>query len=366
MPKKIIIIGAGPIGCYTAQVLKNYGLNSRLIEEHGEVGRPLHCTGLVGRKLFEDKRRVPIPRSAIINMINGAIINYEGQSFSIKRKGVAYVVDRERFDKELSRGLEILYSRQFLGLEKSGPQYIIETDHGEFQADIVIGADGANSVLRAIVSGASQVEQCRGVQMRMRLKPKYKDVVEVFLNKTSFVWIVPEANDIVRIGTISENPYSDLQFFLKDRKIKGEIVEKFGGLVITGVCDRTVKDNLALVGDAACQVKPLTYGGLYFGLKCSGMLAACIKNNRLKDYDQLWRKEIGSEISMGLKIRGVYNKLASQELSAIFNLLKDNKSLIEKFADFENHSRLLVEVAKKPSLYPRIGSLFRILFKAIF
>ena len=366
MPKKIIIIGAGPVGCYTAQILKTYGLNPTIIEEHNEVGRPLHCTGLVGSRLFAEKRSVAIPDSAIINSINGAVIHYNGQSFPIRRKNVAYVVDRERFDKDLSRGLNIIYGKRFLGLETAGSQYVIETDHGEFRADMVIAADGANSLMRNIISGNDRLEQCKGVQMRIMFKSRRKDMVEVFLKPSSFMWIVPETADIARVGTISENPYNDLQDFFKKKKIKGEILEKFGGLVTIGICNRSVKDNLVIVGDAACQLKPLTYGGLYFGLKSAAILASCIKNNRLNQYDQFWRKELESEISIGLKIRKVYNKLDGEELSTVFSLLKDHKSLVEKIGDFENHSRLLLEIVKKPALYPRIGSLFRILFKTIF
>jgi len=366
MNKKIIIIGAGPVGCYTAQLLKNFGFNPLLIEEHGEVGRPLHCTGLVGSRLFDDNRLVPISRSSIINVINGANIYYENQSFTIKRKKVAYVVDREKFDKKLSDNLNIAFGKRFLGLEKSGSQYIIETDHGEFQADTVIGADGANSVMRNIVSGLGRIEQCRGVQMRIRLKLPRKDLVEVYFKQSFFIWIVPEADDIVRLGVISENPYKDLQNFIKEKGIKGEVLEKFGGLVTIGICDKTVKDNLVLVGDAACQLKPLSYGGLYFGLKSADILASCINRGRIKDYDALWRKELQSEIAIGLKIREVYNKLGREAIVTVFNLLRDNKSLIEKNGDFENHSRLLFEIIKKPELYPRLGGLFRVLFRAVF
>lgn len=366
MPKKIIIIGAGPVGCYTAQILKTYGLNPTIIEEHNEVGRPLHCTGLVGKKLFDRIGPVPIPKTSVVNTINGAVIYFDRQSFVIKRKGVAYVVDRERFDKELSRGLDIVYGKKFIGLEKDRSRYTIETDNGEFRASTVIGADGANSALRNAISGNGTLEQCRGVQVRMKLKPKHKDMVEVYLNKSFFIWIVPEAEGVARIGTISENPYNDLQNFLKEKKLNGDIIEKFGGLVTIGVCSKTVKDNLVLVGDAACQLKPLTYGGLYFGLRSAAILAECIKNSQLRLYDTLWKKEFISEINIGLKIRQVYNRLDTSELNTVFTLLKEHKDLIEKSGDFENHSHIFLKLLKTPYFYTRLGGLFRVFLKTIF
>lgn len=152
MLKKIVIIGAGPNGCYTAQLLKIYGYDLILIEEHPEVGKPVHCTGLVGERVFSEKKPFMISRSSVINVINGAVIYYDGQEFCIERKNVAYVIDRERFDKELSRGLNVLCQTRFLGLEKSKKGYVIETDKNQLVADMVIGADGANSLMRRLLN----------------------------------------------------------------------------------------------------------------------------------------------------------------------------------------------------------------------
>ncbi|MFA5411539.1 MAG: hypothetical protein WC321_06785, partial [Candidatus Omnitrophota bacterium] len=175
----------------------------------------------------------------------------------------------------------------------------------------------------------------------------------------------PETKDVVRVGTISENPYRDLSRFCKELKIKGEILERFGGLVSVGICENTVKENIALVGDAACQLKPLTYGGIYFGLQAASILAACIKENRLEDYDARWKKELAFEIKVGLKIKDIYNRLDAHEFKKIFALIKKHKDLIERRADFENHSRLVFEMLKKPSLYSQAGYLFQIFLKKI-
>jgi len=366
MAKRIVIIGAGPIGCYTAQLLKTYGFDPLVVEEHGEVGKPVHCTGLVGSRVFEEKRRFDIPRSSVTNTINGARICYDGHDFVLERRGVAYVIARDRFDKELSAGLSILLNNRFLGLEKSPPGgYIVETDKEALRADIVIGADGANSAVRKILNQDANIRYYKGLQLRMKTKPGRSDTVTVHLKRPSFFWIVPESADTVRVGTISENPFSDLQVFLKEAGIEGSPLERFGGVVAIGICPTTAKDGIALVGDAACQMKPLTYGGVYFGLKAATILAECIKDDVLQEYDTRWKKELLSEIRIGLKAKDIYATLDEGELKKIFNVAKEQKTLIEKLGDFEHHSNLIVEVMKNPMLYPQIGDLMRILFKRI-
>lgn len=366
MHKKIVIIGAGPVGCYTAQLLKRYGQEPVLIEEHHEVGRPVHCTGLVGSKIFSEKRPFSLPTRAVLNVINGAVIHYDGHSFPIERKKVAYVLDREKFDKELSNGLSISYGNKFLGLEKTKSRYIIETNENVLHADIIIGADGAASVVRKILNPeTNNIHYYKGVQLRIRTKPHYKDFVEVYLRKPFFFWVVPETENIVRVGTISENPYQDLKYFLKEARIKGEVIENFGGVVCSGICPYTVKNNIALVGDAACQVKPLSYGGIYFGLKAAELLALCIKDNRLKDYDRLWKKELSFEIKVGLKVKDIYNRVNDDDLKKIFKLFKAQKSLIEKIGDFDNHSKIILEIIRRPSFFAQMGEVVQIFFKNI-
>ena len=69
--KKIVIVGAGPVGCYLGQLLKSQGFNPLILEKDAEVGLPVQCAGIVGRGIFEDTR-LPLSNKSILNTINGA------------------------------------------------------------------------------------------------------------------------------------------------------------------------------------------------------------------------------------------------------------------------------------------------------
>lgn len=361
---KIIIIGAGPIGCYTAQLLNKFtpGVDVANIEEHPQVGKPVHCAGLVSNRIFEESK-IALDTGCIINIIDGARFFFDSDSFLINRKDAAVVIDRCKFDANLSRGLKIIANTRFVGVEKEGGGYLIETDKGEYYADIVIGADGANSLLRRAREGKENIDYFRGVQFRIRSKPQ-RNIVNVYIRSPFFAWAIPEDENIMRVGIISDNPYQDLLSLLKKENIEGEVLEKFAGVVSLGRC-QTQKDGIFLVGDAACQVKPLSHGGLYYGMRCAEILADCISQNRPNDYSKKWQERFGREINIGLKIRQIYTKLSQDNIDKMFSIFKENVDVIERFGDLESHSKFISEIIKNPKLQILLGKVIFSLIKDI-
>ena len=166
---KILIVGAGPIGCYLARLLegKKNKFDILVIEEHEKIGRPVHCAGLVSRDVLREAK-FAINDGTVINYIDGAEFFFKNESFKIERKGVAVVIDREQFDYELGKESKVILNTRFVGIEKEGKGYLVETDKGEYYADIVVGADGANSSVRRIGGFSEDIKYYRGVQFRMR------------------------------------------------------------------------------------------------------------------------------------------------------------------------------------------------------
>lgn len=354
---KIVIVGAGPVGCYLGQLLKHQGFDPLVLEEHAEVGKPVQCAGIVGRGIFEEMR-LPVSNKSIMNTIEGANIAYNGASFVLKRPKVAYIIDREVFDKELSRGLNIEYKTNLAEVHPIKDGYILKTSNGEYYADLVIGADGPNSRVRKSLGFASDMKLYRGYQYRVKMTPQHQNRVDVHYVKpfSMFTWVIPEGNGIVRIGTISPNPYQELNGFIEKIGANGEIVEKNAGAIPIGTC-QLVNGKAALVGDAACQIKPITSGGIYYGMKSAELLADSIKDGNLALYEKKWSEEFEQEIKVCLLTRNVLENMDEDVLKRVFSYVKENTALIEKIGDFENHSSILWSLVLNPRTYPTIGSL---------
>ena len=366
----IVIVGAGPVGCYTAQLLKNDGIKARIIEEDRTIGRPIRCAGLVGRQVFEDIL-LPLNRNSIINRIDGATFFYENDYFQINREEVAYVIDRERFDKNLGEGLKVECGKKVIEIIEDKNGYILKTDSGEnIFADFVIGADGANSRIRKYINFLNKVsvnnkkrkniKKYLGVQYRIKVdKDKFcSKFTQVHLREgiPFFIWIIPESDCVIRVGLISENAREDLIDFIRERHIDGEIIERLAGLIPLGVT-KIYHKNIALVGDSAIQVKPLTGGGIFYGLRSAEFLAESIIKGKFNEYDRRLKEQFGREIKFGLKARKLYEEINEKELKNIFDLFKKNIVVIEKVANFENHSVIFKEILKNPKIFGDVGKI---------
>lgn len=360
---KIIIVGAGPVGCYTGRLLKHFGYNTLLLEEHPEVGKPVSCAGIIGRDVFLDLLLPPSMKS-IVNKIDGAMVHYKRISFDLKRQNVAYIVDREKFDKELSEELQIEFNTKLQSVSKDGPGYRVETTNGDYYADILIGADGPHSKVRKDLRFDHNLKLYKGAQYRIKAEVHKKDKVIVDYVKpfSLFVWMIPEGNGIVRVGAISENPVKSLEKFRDERGISGEIIEKNSGPIPIGIC-QLVKNNAAVVGDAACHIKPITSGGIFYGMRSAELLVDSIKNGDLSQYEKKWNEEFGQEIKFCLLARYVSENLSEDVLEKVFSYVKKNASLMESIGNFENHSSVIWALIGNPKTYPTLAAIIAEFFK---
>ena len=370
---RILIVGAGPVGCYTAQLLKERGYHSVLLEEHTMLGKPVHCAGIVSREALTLVEPF-ISTDAIKSRIDNFSINTPWEEpFSINKEGIAVVLNREKIDSSLGECLDVHLGERVSSIKKKNGTYMVSTEQGrEYEADVLIGADGANSIVckyflhnygKKNVKSNIKLDYYFGLQYLIELDDSSQMInhneIRVFFNSRIpfFIWIVPEKGHSLRIGVLADNGKKVLTDFMREQGIKGEIEEIYTGKIPIGYIP-TSANNIALVGDAACQIKPLTGGGLSYGLQSAVILADCIKEGRLEQYDSRWKKKFGKEIRFGIKARKIYENLNESQRWEIFKLFKKNSDFIEKIVDYDQHSKLFREASRQPRILLDAGKVF--------
>lgn len=357
MPMNVIIVGGGVAGCYVAQLLRKKGFTPLVLEEHSEIGRPVQCSGLIGRETV-DSAKVPFPRHVILRRIDGATFYLGENHFTIERDNAAYVVDRGLLDKHFSQGLCINCGEKVISLE-NGTQITVTTTKDQYTCDRLLGCDGPFSVVRKEAGFSLNPSFYPAAQYIVRLAPE-DDFVHLHVHPPFFFWLIPETEETMRVGYIGPQPVSHLNRFMERKEIRGKILERQAGLIPLGYGE-IVRKRIALIGDSACQVKPLTGGGIYYSMKASEMAAQCLED--LRDYEKAWKKNFGTEIKICLRIRKIYETMSRKNLTRVFNVFRENTSIIETVADFERHSSIIKEFATNPIMFRLVGSAVRELLR---
>ncbi|AIF69804.1 hypothetical protein PAP_07060 [Palaeococcus pacificus DY20341] len=355
MAYDVMIIGAGPVGSYLATLLAR-DFNVLVVEQKSSFGEKA-CTGIIGAESYE---KLGLPKKAVLNAFRGAKFYSKIQSFKIERKSPqAYMVDRRVLERELARkailkGAEYSLSTKFLEFKNGRALLQKHSDVFEVEAKVYIGADGVHSRVAQAIGAKSKGEFLPGFEMEIIGNFDNPDFVEVWvdkeLNEDFFFWVAPIDENLARVGTIGR--LDSLYKFLKIRMLTDKSAIEFkAGSVGIGVRKPWVRRNVALVGDAALQLKPLTAGGIAYGMFCAHALAYALKEGDLKRYEKIC-SDIKREISFGLRARKLFKALNQEQMEKIFELLstKEAREVIEQTADFDEHAKTIKALLKHPRL----------------
>ncbi len=97
----IIVVGAGPVGSYTAYLLAREGLDVGIFERNASVGEDVNCTGIVSAECLGN---LHLPEGVVMRPISsiravspsGNCLRYHSAS------PLAYIVNRGLFDREMN------------------------------------------------------------------------------------------------------------------------------------------------------------------------------------------------------------------------------------------------------------------------
>ena len=354
--KNIVIIGAGPIGCYAGYHLAKAGHTVTIYENHAQIGSPIQCTGLLTHDF--DQFNLPMESFLVNTLQHIEVFSPNGEKLRINQK--EYLVCRIRFDNffaNLARreGAEIFVNHSFL--RKEGKMLIIKDSVAKkekrVEPDIVIAADGPLSpTAKAYGMYFEGRENFYGIQATVCGDFDSTCYQAYFGNDICpglFAWIVPESSTQARVGLATKREtkkYFDQ--FMNERGYT-PVDMQAGAIPVYNPKQVLCKDNCYVLGDASSFVKATTLGGLVPGLKQAEIVAKCIIANdtNLNTPLTFVRKRLG----LHLRMHRLFQKFSDADWNRLVGYR--NQPRIQRILEKHTRENPLPIVVKALLLEPR-------------
>ncbi len=367
--KTITIVGAGSAGLRLAKKLAEKDIPVTVYEDHPEIGVPEHCSGLISAR--NTKELGFDLRESFTNDIYGAkIFSPNNTQLRIVRKNpVAHVMDRSKFDQTLykeakSTGATIELNTSVINVKGNTLFTQVSGKGGMRKSDIIVAADGVHSRLRkmaGIESSPTDFIHSYQVKAAGRFDPQF---VELYLSTNFaphfFAWVIPENEESAKVGIgckVGVNPVHAFNAFVKEKQIDLHIRSSNSFLIpCAKPIMELVKDPFILVGDAACQTKATTGGGIIMNCKSADILGGVLldhieKDTPLSEYPARMGA-IFNELEMHHKIHNYQSNLTNDQLDKFFLKLKDAgaEQFLSAEGDMDEPTRFIGKMLANPRM----------------
>ena len=325
----VVVVGGGPAGSLTAYHLAKAGVRTAVVDAHAFPREKTCGGGLQHRAAM----RIPFDwRAALRSELDGVCFSFQcGPRFLKKHPGtLVYGILRREFDALLlehaqAAGACIMERCKVSSVASNGAEYsTVETSNGPLRARFVVGADGANSVVRQFVTRRSDYywnvaiscevpeDCCRaGVVDSSTIRIDWATLA------SGYGWIFPKRG-FVNIGVGGPQvvgrhlrPYL-ARFMETEGLLKNGALDdlQFRGHQLPSLLPGTPlsRGNVLLAGDAAGLVDPMTGDGISCALHSAGILAETLLELFRRDhadpkiYDRRILDEIGPELFWSRKM----------------------------------------------------------------
>lgn len=377
----VIVAGAGPAGSAAAQACASAGLSTLVIEEHGTIGYPVQCAGLLSIKAFEECR--VSPRSILTTVTGAKVISSQGDTLSFSAKTPkAHVVDRGMLDREMaesaaSSGAGFRTKTAVCGI--SGTTLKTRGINGaeEFSFRVLIAADGPRSTIARLLGMQRAKTYLAGIQADIPWKMD-PDLVEIYPDAAPdfFGYAIPVGDGRARIGLCTGHGAKE-RFAAFLHRFTDSTVHLVTGTVPLGVMQTTFAHRTLFCGDAAGFAKPTSGGGVYTGIRSARHAAAtavaCCENDRFDDsslalYEGLWKRDLGLVLEGGYRFFRLRQQLTADDTRHLIRTLNDPEIIdaIVRYGDMDRPGQLIRKLMLKPAVIGALGSLVRPGFLSLF
>ena len=333
----VLVVGMGPAGATAAYELSRAGLSVLGLEKQRHPRYKVCGGGLsvrIDRILDADFKAV------VEHTVNGVQFTYLGEEPLVIESAspIAYMVMRDRFDhvllnKARRAGTEIHEGERAVGFQVLPEAVEVITDRGCYRTKVLIGADGANSMVAQRLFPGRRLTRTATLESEIGIgpQPPYpgpgKILIDLGATAKGYGWIFPKCErlsiGVAEFGGRFANPRKKFERFVqKEKGLSGFVVPQPVGHplplfdCVTAADSRVgavrlVRGRALLVGDAGHLVDPLFGEGIYYAVRSGQMAAVSVletfrdRRRSLLEYELSVSREMYPEFRIASRLAGV-------------------------------------------------------------
>ena len=323
----VVIIGAGVTGLTVAALLAQSPQSSRLrltvidaaarpvFSADDDVALRVSAVALGSAALLESVGAWEFVQSSRVGVYDrmrvwdesghadsSSALSFDAAEFAVPQLG--FIVENVLLQQALlnvldNSDVELIFEAPISALQEEGQKYRVAIDNRDFDADLVIGADGARSFVRKSVAISTRdwpYGQSAIVTHLTPEKPHQNTAWQRFLRdgplgmlplsdgRISVVWSTGE-NTAEQALTASDEELGEMLSAASDYVLGALTVAGPRGAfpLVARHAEKYVLPGVALIGDAAHAVHPLAGQGANLGLRDAAVLAQVINTALAKD-----------------------------------------------------------------------------------
>ncbi len=341
----LIVVGAGTGGCIAAKTLASAGLNICLVDrkEERSIGDKV-CGDAVGKHHF-DNLGLAYPKGEELqqDMLGVKIYSPDLKTVFLVGEGLTgFIINRHYFGQRLLKdaidsGVVLLDSTHVLEpiIENGFVKGVLARklkigSKTELRGKVTIDASGFSAVIRSKLPPEIGIDQtiskedhviCYREIRELKEEIEEPEFFRMYLNQKAslggYYWIIPEEGTRVNVGigvTAVENlpnPKSRLYKYALSSPLfeNSTVIHGGGGYVpVRKPLDSHVGNGIVVIGDAACQVNPITGGGIgpsMMGGKIAGAVITEALEKGEPNQESLWPINVRYMKTYGAKYAGL-------------------------------------------------------------
>lgn len=300
----VVVIGSGPAGSSTANIVAGAGYNVLLVEKDEWPGKSNVCGGGMSEQRAD---KLKLPDKILEKRIPYEVHHFPWGVFENRQRHASIL--RNKFDRYLAEraeenGSTLLTSTKAVNIKRRDGRIVVYTSNNKnistISTDLVIFADGVNTLAKKFGIGFKKDNNntALGLVYEIEWKGNPFDHYEMFYDRNisgwGYGWIFPK-KDLMNVGVgcriskIMGNIKDMMHHFMKSpvvsTKIQGrKILNKKAALIPLAPAREIHDQSMLVVGDAAGMVYPFFGAGIENAI-VAGEIAGRVAISALEEND---------------------------------------------------------------------------------